>query len=371
MATQKFFQPGGREADVTRAVMQAWSRHFEDMIQSDAIVVGSGPSGLVCARDMARRGLRVVVVEQANHLGGGFWHGGYLANKAAIRKPADRIVAELGVPVADAGNGITICDPPHVTSALIASAYAAGVRFLNLTVVRDVVWRENRLEGVVVNSAPLYSMPPNTAHVDPIPLESQVVVDATGHDAAVVNILARRNVCPKPPGNGAMWIEESEEEVIRRTGEYLPSLWLCGLAVAAVHGTPRMGPAFGAMLLSGERAAEQVAAKLKKTPAAKPPTLPPKVQVNLPPAVPTPVAPTRAFAPGQAAAAASSPTPPPQPAIKPASTTQKFQQAPDPSIPTVNPETGRWTRGSTSRFFRKKTGEPPPVPGAPPPPPKA
>jgi thiamine thiazole synthase len=420
MATSKFFQSSGREAEVTRAITRAWWQQFDQMIASDVLVVGSGPSGLVCARDLARQGARVVVVEQANHLGGGFWNGGYLANKAAIRHPAERILEELRVPLQDVGHGITLCDPPHAVSALIAACYATGVRFLNLTVARDVIWRENRLEGLVINWAPLYAMPMNTAHVDPIPLESRVVVDATGHDAAVVRILAKRKLCPEPPGNGAMWIEESEEEVVKRTGEYVPNLWVCGLAVAAVHGTPRMGPAFGSMLLSGERAAEQISARLHAThapaapattrgfggvaPAVPAPTSAGLRQpVNLP-GTPTPVAPTRSFAPG--APLTATPTPPamPAPAITPPVTyspsrtasglhpsptgssaprtpsgthpamtpppqipapppppppppARPATQSPTPAgpdIPTVNPETGRWTRGSTSRFFRKK-----------------
>ena len=41
--------------------------------------------------------------------------------------------------------------------------------------------------------------------------------------------------------------------------------WLViGLAVAAVHGTPRMGPAFGSMLLSGRYGAELIKEKLKQ-----------------------------------------------------------------------------------------------------------
>lgn len=322
MPTGKFFQSEGREADVTRAITRAWADTFDQMIQSDVLVVGAGPSGLTCALNLARQGVKVVVVEQTNHLGGGFWNGGYMANKAAIRRPADRILGDLGVPLQDAG-GILLCDPPHATAALIAACYAAGVRFLNLTVVRDVIWRENKLDGLVVNYAPIYSMPYGTAHVDPIPLESHFVVDATGHDASVVNLLAKRNICPKPPGNGAMWIEESEEEVVKRTGEYLPSLWVAGLAVAAVFGTPRMGPAFGAMLLSGERAAEQIAAKLRrpaapataagfKTPTAPSTATAPLVQVKLPAA---PVTPTRSFG----AAVASLPAAPPVlPGVPPA-----------------------------------------------------
>ncbi|MCC6741132.1 MAG: thiazole biosynthesis protein [Planctomycetia bacterium] len=408
--TGKFFQSEGREADVTRAITRAWADQFDQMIQSDVLVVGAGPSGLCCALNLARQGMRAVVVEQCNHLGGGFWNGGYLANKAAIRRPADRILEELRVPLQDHG-GILLCDPPHATAALIAACYAAGVRFLNLTVVRDVIWRENRLDGLVVNWAPLYQMPYGTAHVDPIPLESSVVVDATGHDASVVHMLAKRNICAAPPGNGAMWIEESEEEVVKRTGEHVPNLWLCGLSVAAVNGTPRMGPAFGAMLLSGERAAEQITAKLRRpampsaTQAYKAGAGSPMVQVKLPPA-PTPVAPTRAFpaapvapaaAVGAARLAPGTPLPAPgtppsgtrtpsgiQPAVaaqipqpagqspsggalpavnaqgqpvspsNPPSSQLKAPPPPDPGIPTVSPETNRWMRGSTSRFFKKK-----------------
>ena len=39
--------------------------------------------------------------------------------------------------------------------------------------------------------------------------------------------------------------------------------FVVGLAVSAVHGTPRMGPAFGSMLLSGRYGAELIKKKLK------------------------------------------------------------------------------------------------------------
>jgi thiamine thiazole synthase len=67
-----------------------------------------------------------------------------------------------------------------------------------------------------------------------------------------------------------MWVEESEEQVMVRTGEVFPNLFAIGLAVAAVYGTPRMGPAFGSMLLSGVKGAKQVAAKLAALKAAEP-----------------------------------------------------------------------------------------------------
>jgi len=43
-----------------------------------------------------------------------------------------------------------------------------------------------------------------------------------------------------------------------------PNCFVIGLAVAAVYGTPRMGPAFGSMLLSGRYGAELITKKLKQ-----------------------------------------------------------------------------------------------------------
>jgi thiamine thiazole synthase len=156
-------------------------------------------------------------------------------------------------------------DPPHATGALIAAAYKAGAKIMNLTRVLDLILRnDGALEGVVVNNTTDEMAGHDIIHVDPIALESKIVVDATGHDAIVVELLHKRNRYQKIPGNGAMWVSRSEEEVMNRTGEVYPNCFVIGLAVAAVYGTPRMGPAFGSMLLSGRYGAELIKMKLKQ-----------------------------------------------------------------------------------------------------------
>ncbi|MEO7861972.1 MAG: FAD-dependent oxidoreductase, partial [Nitrospirales bacterium] len=87
-----------RERDITRHIAREYYKEFDSLIESDIIIVGGGPSGLLCARDLAATGFRTLLIEQSLALGGGFWSGGFLMNKATICEPADRILEELGIP---------------------------------------------------------------------------------------------------------------------------------------------------------------------------------------------------------------------------------------------------------------------------------
>lgn len=248
-----------REAQITRAIVRAFAKEFDGLVRSDCLIVGAGPSGLMTARDLARAGRRVLVLEATNYLGGGLWLGGYLFNKLTVRAPAHRVLKELNVPSRQVQRGLYVADAPHLCARLVAAACDAGVKFAQMTEMVDVIVRDRgRVEGVVVNWSPVSALPKGLAHVDPVALEARVVVDATGHDAAVVRLLAKRGLAPPVPGDGAMWVEGGEQAVMDKTGELFPGVFVTGLAVSAVHGTPRMGPAFGAMLLSGRRCARLI-----------------------------------------------------------------------------------------------------------------
>lgn len=250
------------EKDVTRAIVGGFIREFEKFVESDVIIVGGGPAGLMAGKELAAKGKRTLIVERNNYLGGGFWIGGFLMNKITVRHPGEEVLEELGIPFEQAREGLFVADGPHACSRLIASACDAGVKILNMTSFEDVVLRENnRIGGVVVNWTPVETLPRQITCVDPIALEATMVVDATGHDASVVRKMEERGVL-KTKGFGGMWVERSEDLVVEYTGEVHPGLAVCGMATATTFGLPRMGPTFGAMLLSGRRVAEQVLNRL-------------------------------------------------------------------------------------------------------------
>jgi len=245
-----------KESDVTRAIVGSYLQQFQECAESDVIIVGGGPSGLIAGRELAKNGLKVVIVERNNYLGGGFWIGGFFMNKLTVREPAQEVLDELGVPYKQAQAGLYVADAPHACARAIAAAYEAGVKVFNLTILEDIILHENnRVAGVVINWGPIAHLPKEVAALDPVLLESRVVIDATGHDAVVMKKLEKRGLL-KLAGEGALWINKSEDAVVEHTREVHPGLVVTGMAVGAVYGLHRMGPTFGAMLLSGKKAAD-------------------------------------------------------------------------------------------------------------------
>ena len=244
------------EKDVTRAIVSEFAKQFDEYIESDCIIIGAGPAGLMAGRHLAQNGVKTLIVERNNYLGGGFWIGGYLMNKVTVRAPGEEVLDELGIPYIEFKPGLFVADGPHACSKLIAAACDAGVKFANMTNFDDVVLREgNRVGGVVINWSPIRALPREITCVDPVALESRLVIDATGHDACVASLMEKRGIL-KLPGHGSMWVERSEDLVVQHTGEVHPGLIVTGMSVATMRGLPRMGPTFGSMLLSGQRAGQ-------------------------------------------------------------------------------------------------------------------
>jgi len=251
------------ESQISRAIVGEFTRWFDEYIVSDCIVVGGGPSGLIAGRDLANAGLKTLIIESNNYIGGGFWIGGYFMNTLTFRAPADGILDELNIPYKEVEDGLFIADGPAACSKLISAACDSGVKILNLTKFDDVVHRNNRVEGVVINWSPVSALPRQITCVDPIALESKVVIDATGHDAWVAKSLQKRGLL-NISTYGPMDVNTSEDLVVEKTGEVYPGLYVIGMATSTVYGISRMGPTFGGMLFSGIKAAKEIKMKLAR-----------------------------------------------------------------------------------------------------------
>lgn len=252
------------EKDVTRAIVTMFGRDLEEHAENDVIIVGGGPSGLMAGKELASKGVKTLIIERNNYLGGGFWIGGFLMNIVTVRAPAQEVWDELNVSYKKYMEGLYYSTGPQACSKLIAAASDAGVTIFNMCKFDDIVVREHsRVAGVVINWTPVSALPREITCVDPIALESKFVIDATGHDAWVVKALEDRGLI-KMVGMGAMYVEQSEELIVEHTGEVHPGLIACGMSVSTTYGLPRMGPTFGSMLLSGKKAAKIVLEKLQE-----------------------------------------------------------------------------------------------------------
>lgn len=252
-----------REVDITKAIADEFHSVLIDRAESDVIIIGAGPAGLTAGRELSTMGFKVLIIEQNNYLGGGYWLGGYMMNPVTVREPAQKIWDELGIPYKKVGNGLYLTPGPHAVSKLIAATCDAGVKFLNLTKFDDLVLKNGRVEGIVVNWMPVSALPRNITCVDPVAFESKMIIDASGHDSVAVKRLVDRNLV-EWKGMNPMYVNEGEEYVVEKTGEVYPGLVAAGMSVTETYGLARMGPTFGSMLFSGKKAAEITAAKIKE-----------------------------------------------------------------------------------------------------------
>lgn len=249
------------ETAISRAILGAYQEKLTARLETDVVIVGAGPSGLVAAADLSARGVSVLVLEKRLSPGGGVWGGGMGMNEVVVQDEATPILRELGVREDRVSGGLRTVDAIELACSLCIRALRSGATILNLITVEDVCIHDERVSGVVVNQTALAG---SGLPVDPLTMSAHHVIDATGHDGAIVSYVRRRGllkaVVPEHFGEGAMDAAAGERFVVERAGEVFPGLWICGMSVCATYGGPRMGPIFGGMLLSGRQVAEQIIA---------------------------------------------------------------------------------------------------------------
>jgi len=255
--------PDLKETEISRAILNAYHQKLSDRIVSDVLIVGAGPAGMTAAIYLARKSIKVTLLEKRLAPGGGIWGGGMAMNEAVVQDDALELLDDFAITHKPYGAGLHTVDTIELASGLALKAVQSGAGLLNLITVEDIGVHGGRVTGVVANRSMIFGALP----VDPITFSAKAVIDTTGHEAAVVEALRRRGLldnsrADQRGGEGPMDASAGEAFVIENAGEVFPGLWVAGMSVCATLGGPRMGPIFGGMLLSGKRAAELVRSSL-------------------------------------------------------------------------------------------------------------
>lgn len=242
------------EIIISRAITESYMKDLLDNLEVDVAVVGGGPAGITAGYYLAKQGIKTALFEKKLSIGGGMWGGGMMFNKIVVQPEGKVILDEFGVSTSEFQPGYFVADAVEATSTLCSRAVKAGVKIFNLISVEDVMIRDNsRVTGLVLNWT---AVDMAGLHVDPMTMRARIVIDATGHDTEICHIVARKSdVGMEIRGERSMWAEVAEQEIFDNTREVFPGLLVAGMAANAVSGSPRMGPIFGGMLISGKKSA--------------------------------------------------------------------------------------------------------------------
>ncbi len=255
------------ETAISSAIIRRFSQKLEESLLLDVAIVGGGPSGLVAAKYLAEAGLKVGIFERKLAPGGGTWGGGMLFNEAVVQTEALPILDDFNISyTADREEGYFTLDTVEMASGLIFGAMKAGAKIFNSVSVEDIVFKEGKIGGLVINWTPIERL---GMHVDPLTVIAKAVLDGTGHPSEIAKLASEKagiqldTETGKVMGEKPMWVESGEAATVENTKEIFPGLFASGMAANNVSGGYRMGPIFGGMLMSGKKVASLIAAKVQ------------------------------------------------------------------------------------------------------------
>ncbi|OJD35889.1 thiazole biosynthetic enzyme [Diplodia corticola] len=263
-----------RESQVSRAMTRRYFQDLDTYAESDVVIIGAGSCGLSTAYMLAkaRPDLKIAIIEAGVAPGGGAWLGGQLFSAMVMRRPADAFLRELGVPYEEDSadsNYVVVKHAALFTSTVLSKVLQfPNVKLFNATAVEDLITRPLasgdgvRIAGVVTNWTLVSMHHDDQSCMDPNTINAPVIVSTTGHDgpfgAFSVKRLVSMQQLEKLGGMRGLDMSRAEDAIVKRTREVAPGLVVGGMELSEVDGANRMGPTFGAMALSGVKAAEEV-----------------------------------------------------------------------------------------------------------------
>lgn len=249
------------EEIISKSIVNRFFNKLQGCLEIDVAVVGAGPSGMIAAQKLAMAGKKVAIFERKLAPGGGVWGGGMLFNEIVVQKNVLPILDEFNIGYEHAEDEFYTADSVEVASALVFGAIKAGAKLFNCITVEDIMFKDERVCGIVINWTPVTHM---GLHVDPLVISAKAVIDGTGHPSEIANLASRKagvelnTPSGKVMGEKPMWMASGEESTVTNTKRLYPGLYASGMAANNVSGGFRMGPIFGGMFLSGKKVADLI-----------------------------------------------------------------------------------------------------------------
>ncbi|KAI9304865.1 thiazole biosynthetic enzyme, chloroplastic [Cunninghamella echinulata] len=259
-----------RESEVNREMTSRYMTDMLDYAETDVIIVGCGSAGLSCAWELTKDPkIKVAIIEQSVSPGGGCWLGGQLFSAMVVRKPAHEFLKDVGVPFDEKENYVVVKHAALFTSTIMSKLLARpNVKLFNATAVEDLIVKDKKVCGVVTNWALVTMNHDTQSCMDPNVMECKVVVSGCGHDgpmgASGVKRLESIGLVEPLKRMHCLDMNAAEGDIVKYTREVVPGMVVCGMEVSELDGAPRMGPTFGAMLISGQKAAYAARASLER-----------------------------------------------------------------------------------------------------------
>lgn len=249
------------ETLISKAIIEEYTRSLLNSLQNDVVIIGAGPAGLTAGYYLSKFGLKTSIIEKRLTTGGGIWGGAAGYSTITIENEAQNIIQEIGINIKKQEK-ISVADAIEFASGLTFKTVRAGAKIFNLTEFEDIIIKNNYFEGIVVNNTTIKMA---DLPVDPYCIKAKFIIDATGHQAEVISVLRKKvkDLSIAKLGEGPMDVLASEKQVVEKTSEIYPGIYISGMSVCAVYNLPRMGPIFGGMLKSGKKAAELIKEKIK------------------------------------------------------------------------------------------------------------
>ncbi|MBD3227729.1 MAG: thiazole biosynthesis protein [Candidatus Lokiarchaeota archaeon] len=254
------------EIIITKAITETYLKDLMDNLELDVVIAGAGPAGMCCAKYIAEKGHKVAIFERRLSIGGGIWGGGMMFNKVVVQDQAKKIIDDFEIKNQEYQKGYYVADAVEMATKMAAKVIDAGAKIFNLISIEDVMYRKDRITGVVINWSAVEMA---KLHIDPMTVRARVVIDGTGHECSICRVVEEKmklklnTTTGRIEGERSMWADIGENILLETTKEVVPGLFVVGMAANAVSGGPRMGPIFGGMLLSGKKAADLIIKQLE------------------------------------------------------------------------------------------------------------